>query len=176
MLPWAPLGPAVAPQPIVLVIPREAPRARVLDRREDFAGKGAIPRGGDGPIHARFIARMSDPGRVEMEASGLLPMQDQSAQALEDAVALGLVLAAVAGRDVPAALRRYEAIRSRRTARIVHRARRIARVRTSRSRVLSIALRAAVSTFPSGALTLSRLIRVPDPYVALRLQKLIGRP
>jgi 2-polyprenyl-6-methoxyphenol hydroxylase-like FAD-dependent oxidoreductase len=65
-------------------------------------------------------------------AHPLLPHTGQgAAQALEDAVALGLVLTRPG--SIPDALRRYEQVRSRRTGAIVKRGRRIASMTTTRS-------------------------------------------
>lgn len=68
-------------------------------------------------------------------AHPMLPHSGQgAAQALEDAIALGLVLGQAG--DVAPALRRYERVRSLRTRRIVRLGRRIARLTTTRNRVL----------------------------------------
>jgi 2-polyprenyl-6-methoxyphenol hydroxylase-like FAD-dependent oxidoreductase len=65
----------------------------------------------------------------------MLPHTGQgAAQSLEDAVALGLVLAA--SGDVPAALRRYERVRSARTRGFVGRGPRLAGFTTTHSRLV----------------------------------------
>ena len=65
-------------------------------------------------------------------AHPMLPHTGQgAAQALEDAVALGLALRP--GSDVTASLRRYERVRSARTAKIVRQGRLIPRVTTTKS-------------------------------------------
>ena len=65
-------------------------------------------------------------------AHPMLPHTGQgAAQALEDAVALGLVLRS--GKDMVPALRRYERVRSEHTRRIVKLGRRIVRVTTTKS-------------------------------------------
>jgi 2-polyprenyl-6-methoxyphenol hydroxylase-like FAD-dependent oxidoreductase len=78
-------------------------------------------------------------------AHPMLPHTGQgAAQALEDAVALGIVLA---GHDsVESSLRKYERVRHARTARIVRSGRHIARFSTTRSRALDW-LRARVIPF-----------------------------
>jgi len=102
-------------------------------------------------------------------AHPMLPHLGQgAAQALEDAVALGLALEH-RSEGFAAALRRYERARSARTGRIVELARRIARVTTTQS-VLKTALRnAAVRFLPRQAL-LAAFFLAPhdDPHRDLR--------
>jgi len=75
-------------------------------------------------------------------AHPMLPHTGQgAAQAIEDAVALGLVLADTA--DVAGALRRYEQVRAARANRLVVRGRRAAWATTTRSRVI-VGLRTAL--------------------------------
>ena len=77
----------------------------------------------------------------------MLPHAGQgAAQALEDAVALGLVL----GRNGPvaAALRRYEEVRSRRTRAMVTLGRRLASVTTTKNTLLISIRDAAVWLLP----------------------------
>jgi 2-polyprenyl-6-methoxyphenol hydroxylase-like FAD-dependent oxidoreductase len=100
-------------------------------------------------------------------AHPMLPHAGQgAAQALEDAVALGLALRGD-GQIAPA-LRRYEASRVRRTSRIVRMARRMARVRTTHNAILVGCFNLAIRTIPSQVLHLSRLIRLTDPHAELR--------
>ena len=101
-------------------------------------------------------------------AHPMLPHAGQgAAQALEDAVALGLTLRG--GDDPASALRRYERVRASRTARIVYLARRLARIRTARNPALIALLRATIHAMPAGILRLARLIRPRDPHKALRV-------
>ncbi len=83
-------------------------------------------------VHVVEIARL-DPlpvaavGRVALlgDAAHAMPpdLGQGASQAFEDAVALGAVLAGAAPADVPAALRRYDAVRRPRTAALARRAR-----------------------------------------------------
>lgn len=103
-------------------------------------------------------------------AHPMLPHAGQgAAQALEDAVALGLVLAEADERTVPAALRTYERVRSRRTRRIVMLGRRIARVTTTRSRSIRFLRDTAIRIVPKTALLASVILgRHRDPHRGLR--------
>ena len=84
-------------------------------------GCGAIAQWGAGPVTLLGDA-----------AHPMLPHTGQgAAQAIEDAVALGVVLADAA--DVPGALRRYEQVRAARANRLVVRGRRAAWATTTRS-------------------------------------------
>jgi N-acyl-D-aspartate/D-glutamate deacylase len=97
----------------------------------------------------------------------MLPHAGQgAAQALEDAVALGLALGAEI--EPQAGLRRYEAVRARRTARVVRLARRLAWVRTTNSPVVAALRGAAIRWGPLAALHLTRLYRPSAPHAALR--------
>jgi 2-polyprenyl-6-methoxyphenol hydroxylase-like FAD-dependent oxidoreductase len=109
-------------------------------------------------------------GRVTLlgdAAHPLLPHTGQgAAQALEDAVALGLALSRRS--DVEGALRQYEAVRGRRTRKLVGLGRRIARVTTTRSRLVQTVRTLAIRTLPAGALMASAVKRQRDPHRALR--------
>ena len=84
-------------------------------------------------------------------AHPMLPHTGQgAAQALEDAVALGLVLSG--NRKIPEALRCYERIRSRRSGAIVRQGRRIASVTTTHNRVARAIRDTAVGLVPALAL------------------------
>jgi len=108
-------------------------------------------------------------GRITLlgdAAHPVLPHTGQgAAQALEDAVALGLVLAP--GAPVEPALRRYETVRADRTKKLIAMGPRIARVTTTRSRVMqtvrSLALRLVPAAFIGAAPG-----RHKDPHGALR--------
>jgi 2-polyprenyl-6-methoxyphenol hydroxylase-like FAD-dependent oxidoreductase len=100
-------------------------------------------------------------------AHPMLPHAGQgAAQALEDAVALSLALGAAAAPH--AGLRRYEAVRARRTARIVRLARGLAWARTSNSPFVATLRGAAMRWGPLAALHLTRFYRPGDPHAALR--------
>jgi 2-polyprenyl-6-methoxyphenol hydroxylase-like FAD-dependent oxidoreductase len=101
-------------------------------------------------------------------AHPMLPHTGQgAAQALEDAVALGLVLSKA--NSIEESLRKYEHVRSRRTGAIVRQGRRIARVTTTRNRLVRGLRDAAVRWIPEfvfvGAFTLAGRY---DPHRKLR--------
>ena len=93
-------------------------------------------------------------GRITLlgdAAHPMLPHTGQgAAQALEDAVALGLVLGP-AGVVEPA-LRRYEQVRSRRTRRLVKLGPRIARITTTRNPLVKLLRTTAVRWLPESML------------------------
>jgi 2-polyprenyl-6-methoxyphenol hydroxylase-like FAD-dependent oxidoreductase len=100
-------------------------------------------------------------------AHPMLPHAGQgAAQALEDAVALGLALRH--GRPDVSALRRYEDVRSRRTAKLVRLARRLAAVRTSAHPSVEWMRNAVIRVTPAAVVHLARLSRPGDPHAALR--------
>jgi 2-polyprenyl-6-methoxyphenol hydroxylase-like FAD-dependent oxidoreductase len=100
-------------------------------------------------------------------AHPMLPHAGQgAAQALEDAVALGIALHGTP--DYVAGLRRYENVRAIRTARVVRLARRLSRVRTARNRAVNAMRDAAIQILPVAALHLSKLSRPTDPHARLR--------
>jgi len=101
-------------------------------------------------------------------AHPMLPHAGQgAAQALEDAVALGLVLRSPA--SVEGALRRYERVRSARSGAFVALSRRIAKTTTTRSPLVRWLRGAAIRALPMrpmAALAASRAVR--DPHRELR--------
>ena len=125
-------------------------------RFDDLWRRDPLRTWGDGPITLLGDA-----------AHPLLPHTGQgAAQALEDAVAIGL---AVSGsRDVETALRRYEAVRSRRTASLARLGPRIARITTTRSVAIQTARTAAIRLLPAWVLHLSARAAHRDPHLPLR--------
>lgn len=99
-------------------------------------------------------------------AHPMLPHTGQgAAQALEDAVALGLALT---GHDrVENALRRYEQIRFRRTRSFIRLGGRIARMTTTHSKVIQTFRSAAIRLIPASLVT-GAMNRAKDPHAALR--------
>ena len=109
-------------------------------------------------------------GRITLlgdAAHPMLPHTGQgAAQALEDAVALGLALTPAG--EVGPALRRYERVRSRRTRRMVTLGPRIARVTTTRNPLITCLRSAAIRWLPEAVLTRGAPGRHGDPHRALR--------
>ena len=100
-------------------------------------------------------------------AHPMLPHAGQgAAQALVDAVALGLVLGPPG--DPAVALRRYERARTRRSARIVKLSRRIARVTTTRNPLIGWLRNTAMRLMPLAALRSSANVGRRDPNLELR--------
>jgi 2-polyprenyl-6-methoxyphenol hydroxylase-like FAD-dependent oxidoreductase len=101
-------------------------------------------------------------------AHPMLPHTGQgAAQALEDAVALGLALAS--DDDAVKSLRRYERVRSGRTRGIVKRGRRIARFTTTKSPIVGRLRAAAIRIAPAKAVAAGFLLAGGiDPHRALR--------
>ncbi|MEO8071535.1 MAG: FAD-dependent monooxygenase [Acidobacteriota bacterium] len=101
-------------------------------------------------------------------AHPMLPHAGQgAAQALEDAVSLGMALRT--GSDIAASLRKYERVRSARTGKIVNSARRIAKITTTRNAAIGWLRTAAVRLLPRRAMLDAFLLEgQPDPYRQLR--------
>jgi 2-polyprenyl-6-methoxyphenol hydroxylase-like FAD-dependent oxidoreductase len=126
-------------------------------RLDELFDRDPIDRWGAGPVTLLGDA-----------AHPMLPHTGQgAAQALEDAVALGLVLSKN-GR-VADRLRRYERVRSRRTAAIVRQGRRIARVTTTRNRGIQRMRDAAIRLVPDAAIVAALVLGGrKDPHRELR--------
>jgi 2-polyprenyl-6-methoxyphenol hydroxylase-like FAD-dependent oxidoreductase len=107
-------------------------------------------------------------GRITLlgdAAHPVLPHTGQgAAQALEDAVALGLVLAP--GAPLEMALRRYERVRGDRTRRLIQLGPLIARVTTTRSRVMQVVRSFALQLVPAALIGATASSK--DPHEALR--------
>jgi 2-polyprenyl-6-methoxyphenol hydroxylase-like FAD-dependent oxidoreductase len=101
-------------------------------------------------------------------AHPMLPHTGQgAAQALEDAVALGLALHS--SHEIAGSLRRYEQVRFLRTRRIVKSGRWIPRVTTSRNRFVRALRNAAIRVAPVRALGAAFTMAArSDPHRALR--------
>lgn len=109
-------------------------------------------------------------GAVSLLGDAAHPVLPHTAQgaalALEDAVALGLALAPAG--DPVAALRRYEAVRSRRTRRVVSAGPRIAALTTTRSRARILTRNAAIRLLPGAVLSGTLNLHARDPHRPLR--------
>lgn len=100
-------------------------------------------------------------------AHPLLPHTGQgAAQALEDAVTLGLVLSP--GGSIEEALRRYEEVRFRRTRPFVKLGRRIARMTTTRNALIQVVRTLAIRLVPERVLSFSSMRLKRDPHRRLR--------
>jgi len=110
-------------------------------------------------------------GRVTLigdAAHPMLPHTGQgAAQALEDAVALGLALSS--DTDPAVSLRKYERVRAARTRAIVRRGPRIAGFTTTKSRIIDGIRSAAIALMPARVAAAGFLLRrATDPHRALR--------
>ena len=115
-------------------------------------------------------------GRVTLlgdAAHPMLPHTGQgAAQALEDAVALGLALAPANGATAAEALRRYERVRSAHTRAVVNRGPRIARVTTTRNRAVQAARSVFFKAAPLNVMLAAFLLApTKDPHRALRSRR-----
>jgi 2-polyprenyl-6-methoxyphenol hydroxylase-like FAD-dependent oxidoreductase len=101
-------------------------------------------------------------------AHPMLPHTGQgAAQAMEDAVALGLVLARAT--DIPAALRQYERVRSARTRQLVQRGRRAAWATTTHNVVIGGLRTMLIRTVPAARMArMFMLAGEADPHRELR--------
>ena len=111
-------------------------------------------------------------GRVTLLGDAAHPVMPHTgqgaAQALEDAVALGLALR---GGPVDQGLRRYERVRSRRTRSFVTLGPRIARVTTTTNTAIIAARTIALRLLPARVLALSARTLRRDPHEALRVER-----
>jgi 2-polyprenyl-6-methoxyphenol hydroxylase-like FAD-dependent oxidoreductase len=126
-------------------------------RLDELTDRAPISDWGNGPVTLLGDA-----------AHPMLPHTGQgAAQALEDAVALGLVLGST--DDPVASLRRYERVRSARTRSIVHRGLRIARFTASKSPMLSWLRATAIRIAPATAMAAAFMLAGrSDPHRSLR--------
>jgi 2-polyprenyl-6-methoxyphenol hydroxylase-like FAD-dependent oxidoreductase len=139
-------------QTIADATPAEDLRFDVLMRRDP------LTQWGDGPVTLLGDA-----------AHPMLPHTGQgAAQALEDAVALGLALRH--GGDPVHRLRAYEQVRSQRTRKIVALGPRIAAVTTTRNRAVGLVRNAVIRFAPDRAMVAAFLqtAAAKDPHAALR--------
>ncbi|ODS58583.1 MAG: hypothetical protein ABS36_03370 [Acidobacteria bacterium SCN 69-37] len=132
---------------------------RVEDMRFDVLfDRDPLDRWGRGPVTLLGDA-----------AHPMLPHTGQgAAQAMEDAIALGLALSH-ARDDVPAALRRYEQVRAARTAALVQRGRRAARVTTTHNPLLAALRTLLIRLVPAERMAkMFMLAGEADPHRTLR--------
>jgi len=101
-------------------------------------------------------------------AHPMLPHTGQgAAQAMEDAIALGLVLRGAG--DIPAALRRYERVRTARTRRLVERGRRAAWATTTHNPIVAALRTSLIRTIPVARMAkMFMLAGEADPHRELR--------
>jgi len=122
------------------------------------------------PLYRRQPIAEWGRGRVTLLGDAAHPVLPHTAQgaalALEDAVALGLVL----GRpgDPAAALRDYERVRSKRTRQVVLAGPRIAALTTTRSRARIFLRDTAIRLLPGIVLSGTLRLHARDPHARLR--------
>ena len=128
-------------------------------RLDELFDRDPIDRWGEGP--ATLLGDAAHP---------MLPHTGQgAAQALEDAVALGLALSRTGGFEL--ALRTYEDVRARRTGAIVRQGRRIARVTTTHNRALRILRDSTIRFIPDVVLLAAFVLGGrKDPHRKLRVK------
>jgi len=147
-------------------------RARTLD--DHFRAILAATPDGDfriEPLYERAPLERWGRGRVTLVGDAAHPMLPHTgqgaAQSLEDAVALGLALKHAS--DVPAALRRYEAVRALRTRDFVRRGPRLAGATTTHSAFVAWIRSLIVRRMPMSILLKAFLASGgPDPHRELR--------
>jgi len=144
---------------------------RGMDPRATAIARAAVPE--DMRLEPLFRRAPLDSwgrGRVTLLGDAAHPVLPHTAQgaalAIEDAVALGLVLKRTG--DSVAALRRYEAVRARRTRQVVMAGPRIAALTTTRSRPRMLARNAAIRLLPGIVLSGTLRLHARDPHVGLR--------
>lgn len=124
------------------------------------------------PLFVRDPIQEWGTGRVTLLGDAAHPVLPHTAQgaalALEDAVALGLVL----GRpgDPAVALRSYERVRARRTRQVVRAGPRIAALTTTRNRLTIAARNAAILMLPGIVLSGTLRLHARDPHASLRIR------
>jgi 2-polyprenyl-6-methoxyphenol hydroxylase-like FAD-dependent oxidoreductase len=122
------------------------------------------------PLYRRDPIREWGRGRATLLGDAAHPVLPHTAQgaalALEDAVALGLALARRG--DPAAALRAYEAIRSKRTRQVVRAGPRIAALTTTRSRARILAREIGIRLMPGALLSGTLRLHARDPHARLR--------
>jgi 2-polyprenyl-6-methoxyphenol hydroxylase-like FAD-dependent oxidoreductase len=122
------------------------------------------------PLYRRDPINQWGTGRTTLLGDAAHPVLPHTAQgaalALEDAVALGLALNRAG--DPAAALRAYEAIRSKRTRPVVRAGPRIAAITTTRSRARIVAREALIRLMPAALLSGSLRLHARDPHAGLR--------
>ena len=122
------------------------------------------------PLYRRDPIERWGSGRSTLLGDAAHPVLPHTAQgaalAIEDAVALGLALNR--GGDPAAALRAYEAIRSKRTRSVVRAGPRIAAMTTTRSRVRILARDTVLRLMPSALLSGTLRLHARDPHARLR--------
>lgn len=133
-----------------------------LTRREDMRFDPLFDRDPLGSWGQGAVTLLGD------AAHPMLPHTGQgAAQAIEDAVALGLVLSRAT--DLPAALRQYERVRSARTRELVQRGRRSAWATTTRSSTISLLRTGLIRFVPAGRMArMFMLAGEVDPHRELR--------
>ena len=153
-------APATSLDRYVRVLDTNAAAILAATRQEDLRADRLFCRE---PITAWGRARVTLAGDA---AHPVLPHTAQGAAlALEDAVALGIVLH---GEDIERALRHYERVRARRTRRVVRTGPRIAALTTTRSRTRIAVRNALVRLVPSRTLSLVLTLHARDPHRRLR--------
>ena len=110
--------------------------------------------------------RRGDVGPVVLLAVVSARAGDRAAQALEDAVALGLALGGP--QSVEHALRRYEAVRSQRTRAFIKLGPRLARVTTTHNMMITTMRNVAVRFLPESVFARSTVSLSRDPHLELR--------
>ena len=89
VLEGAALRPTVSAQAIVLEAPVPGEDARIVERREHFAGKAVVTDTGYGPFDPAFVASMAHAGRIDVKMPSLGVLKKRGRDARREGIGVG---------------------------------------------------------------------------------------